>query len=274
MQNSGYMIPDLNGVQIKTTHISGYLYMLEASGDVAGNIGASVGPDGVLLVDTQFAQLAQPIRAALKAIGGDKIRYIINTHCHEDHTYGNAALGAEATLVAHELTWQALKNDPTRSLKKVLTFDRQISLDFNAQPVDIVHLPNGHTASDAIVIFSASNVVHLGDLLNSGNWSFPVVDLDLGGSIDGLVRNVKSLLDIISPDATIIPGHYEITDRQGLKTTYDMLVETIGIVREKMASGKDLKQIKTEGFPAKYDLWGRGYAGASQWIENIYNGLK
>ena len=268
------MIPDLTGVQIKTTYITGNIYMLEATGDVAGNMAASVGPDGVLLVDTQFAQLAQPIRTALKAIGGQEIRFIINTHSHEDHTHGNTALGGDATLVAHEQTWAQLKKNPGRSLEKVITFDRQKSLDFNEERVDIVHFPNGHTASDAIVIFSGSNVVHLGDLLNSGNWSFPYVDLLLGGSIDGLVRNVKSILEIISRDAIIIPGHYEITNKAGLKTTYDMLLETIGIVREKMALGKDPEQIKTEGFPAVYDSWGRGYAQASQWIENIYHALK
>ena len=267
------MIPDLTGVQIKTKHIKSNIYMLEATGDVAGNIGVSVGPDGVLLVDTQFAQLAQLIRAALKAIGGEKIRYIINTHCHEDHTHGNSALGDDAALVIHEQTWAQLQKDPARSLEKVITFNKQKFINFNGEKVDIVHFPNGHTASDAIVIFTESNVIHLGDLLNSGNWSFPFVDLDLGGSINGLLRNVKSILELIPPNAVIIPGHYEVTDRQGLKSTYDMLVETIGIVREKMDLGKGLVQIKAEGFPDKYASWGRGYTQAAQWIENIYNGI-
>jgi glyoxylase-like metal-dependent hydrolase (beta-lactamase superfamily II) len=267
------MIPDLTGVQIKTTHITGNVYMLEATGDVAGNIGASIGQDGVLLVDTQFAQLAQPIRTALESIGGHEIRFIINTHSHEDHTHGNSALGGDATLVAHEQTWAQLKKDPTRCLEKAITFDKHKSLYFNEERVDIVDFPNGHTVSDAIVIFTESRVVHMGDLLNSGNWSFPIVDLDMGGSIDGLVRNVKSILEIIHQDTIIIPGHYEVTDREGLKSTYDMLLETIGIVREQMALGKDLKQIKTKGFPATYDSWGKGETQADQWIENIFDGL-
>jgi len=267
------MVPDLSGVQIKTTHVNRNVYMLEATGDVAGNIGASVGPDGILLVDTQFAPLADQIRSSLTAIGGKEIRFIINTHSHEDHTHGNTVLGGEATLVAHIQTWQHLKKDPNRSLEKVITFDKQKSFHFNGERVDIMHFPNGHTASDAIVVFTGSNVVHLGDLLNSGNWSFPFVDLDLGGSIDGLIRNVKSILDLIPQGAAIIPGHYEITDKEGLKMTYDMLLETSGIVREKIALGQDLEQIKAEGFPAKYDSWGRGYTQAAQWIENIYNGL-
>ncbi len=267
------MVPDLSGVQIKTTHVNRNIYILEATGDVAGNIGASVGPDGVLLVDTQFAPLADQIRCSLTAIGGQEIRFIINTHSHEDHTHGNTALGGDAALVAHVQTWQQLKKDPNQSREKVITFDKQKSFHFNGERVNIVHFPNGHTASDSIVVFTGSNVVHMGDLLNSGNWSFPCVDLDLGGSIDGLMRNVKSILDIIPRDAKIIAGHYEITDKEGLKMTYDMLLETSGIVREKMILGQDLEQIKAEGFPAKYDSWGRGYTQAAQWIENIYHGL-
>jgi len=273
MNKGGNMVPDLSGVQIKTTHVNRNIYMLEATGDVAGNIGASVGSDGVLLVDTQFAPLADQIRSSLTAIGGKEIRFIINTHCHEDHTHGNTALGQVATLVVHDQTWQLLKKDLNWPLEKIITFDKQKSFHFNGERVDIVHFPDGHTASDSIVVFSGSNVVHVGDLLNAGNWSFPFVDLDAGGSIDGLIQNVKSILDVIPRDAKIIPGHYQITDKEGLKMTYDMLLETSGIVREKKAFGQDLAQIKAEGFPARYDSWGRGYTQAPQWIENIYNGI-
>jgi len=267
------MVPDLSGVQIETTHINRNIYMLEATGDVAGNIGASVGPDGVLLVDTQFAPLADQIRSSLTAIGGKEVRFIINTHCHADHTHGNTALGGTATLVVHNQTWQQLKNDPNQPRENVITFDKQKSFRFNDERVDIVHFPNGHTASDAIVVFTGSNVVHMGDLLNAGNWSFPFVDLELGGSIAGLVQNVKFILDIIPQDAKIIPGHYRVADKEGLKMTYEMLLETCGIVREKMVLGQDLEQIKAEGFPAGYDSWGRGFTQAAQWIENIYHGL-
>jgi len=268
----GNMIPDLSGVQIKTTNVNRNIYMLEATGDVAGNIGASVGPEGVLLVDTQFAPLADQIRNALTTVSGKEIRFIINTHCHEDHTHGNAALGEDATLIAHLQTWQQFKKDSNRSLEKVITFEKQKSFQFNGERVDILHFPNGHTASDSIVVFNNANVVHLGDLLNSGDWSFPFVDLDLGGSIDGLIQNVRSILDIIPQDVKIIPGHYGITDREGLKSTFEMLLETIGIVREQMAMGTELEQIKIRGFPSRYDSWGKGYTQASQWIENIYYG--
>jgi cyclase len=266
------MIPDLTGVQIKTRHISKNIYMIEATGDVAGNIGASVGPDGILLVDTQFAPLAKQICNTLRDIGGKEIQYIVNTHSHEDHTHGNAALGENATLIVHNQVWKQLKHDPTRALTNVVTFDDRKSLYFNGERVDIVHFPNGHTVSDSIVIFNDSNVVHVGDLLNSGCLCFPFVDLDLGGSIEGLANNLESILSTIPHDAKIIPGHYDITDIEGLQMTYGMLLETIGIVQKKIAQGKNLEQIKAEGFPAKYDSWGGGYSEAPQWIENIYSG--
>lgn len=267
------MIPDLKGVKINTRHISKNVYMLEATGDVAGNIGASVGQDGILLVDTQFAPLAKQICKALRDVGGKEIQYIVNTHSHEDHTHGNAALGGNATLIVQNQVWEQLKIDTAISLTKVITFDDRKSLFFNGEQVDIVHFPNGHTGSDSIVIFNDSNVVHLGDLLNSGCLCFPFVDLDLGGSIDGLQKNIESIIGTIPKNAKIIPGHYDITDIEGLKMTYNMLLETIGVVQKKIAQGKNLKQIKAEGFPAKYDAWGGGYTNASEWIENIFTGL-
>lgn len=210
----------------------------------------------------------------MATICGKEVRYIINTHCHENHTHGNSALGRAATLVVHDQTWQQLKNDPHRRLEKVVTFDKPKSFHFNGERVDIMHFPNGHTASDAVVVFNRANVVHVGDLLNAGDWSFPFVDLELGGSIDGLVRNVKSILDIIPREAKIIPGHYEVRDKEGLKMTYGMLLETSRIVREKMAQGQNLAQIKAAGLPARYDSWGRGFTRAEQWIENIYHGYE
>ena len=131
----------------------------------------------------------------------------------------------------------------------------------------------GHTDNDVVIFFTKSKVVHLGDLWNSGISSFPTVDLESGGSIIGMLRNVESLIKIIPEDAKIIPGHYALSGLKALQSTRDMLLETIGIVSRKKASGKSLKQIQKEGFPSEYDDWGKAYADAKTWIENIYLGL-
>jgi formylglycine-generating enzyme required for sulfatase activity/glyoxylase-like metal-dependent hydrolase (beta-lactamase superfamily II) len=265
-------IPDLSQVKIITDHVGGNIYMLEATGDVAGNIAASIGPDGILLVDTQFAPLSELILEALGKISDKPLKYIINTHHHIDHTHGNPALGKYATIIAHANAYKRLTAMPAQG-QPAITFQDSASLFFNGEEIKIIHYPLGHTDNDVVIFFTKSNIVHLGDLWNSGISSFPTVDLESGGSIIGMLRNVESLIKIIPEDAKIIPGHYALSDLKALQSTRDMLLETIGIVSRKKASGKSLKQIQKEGFPYEYDDWGTAYTDAKTWIENIYLGL-
>ncbi len=266
-------IPDLSRVKIITTHVAGPIYMLEATGDVAGNIAVSVGPDGILMVDTQFAPLGELIIAELRKICQGEVKYVINTHYHEDHTHGNLFFGKSALIIAHENARKRLLNLP-RYAQPTITFAQQLSLYFNGEEVKIIHNPPGHTDNDVVVFFTKSNVVHLGDLWNSGNWSFPTVDLEGGGSVLGMLQNIENLIRTIPEGAKIIPGHYELSNLKGLKSTRDMLVETIGLVKRKKSAGLSLEQIKKEGLPSKYKDWGRGYTKAETWIENIYYGLE
>ncbi|MFC2164214.1 MBL fold metallo-hydrolase [Acidobacteriota bacterium] len=266
-------MPDLNNVEILTTHIAGNVYMLEATGDVAGNIAVSAGPDGLLLVDTQFAPLATKTREALSKINQGQIKYIINTHHHDDHTHGNSVLGRSATIISHSNARKRLIKSQRNPFPH-LTFEKQLTIHFNGEDITIVHYPRGHSDSDVVVTFTKSNVVHTGDLWNSGTSSFPIVDLDAGGSIYGILHNVERLIDSIPEGAKIIPGHYAPSDLFDLKRTRNMLAETIEIVHSKKSKGKSLDQIKTEGFPPKYESWGTAYTKASSWIENIYQGLE
>jgi len=266
-------IPDLSRVKIIATHVAGSIYMLEATGDVAGNIAVSVGPDGILMVDTQFAPLGRLILAELRKICKGEIKYVINTHYHQDHTHGNLFFGKSALIIAQGNASNRLLDLP-RYAQPTITFNQQLSLYFNGEEVKIIHCPPGHTDNDVVVFFTKSNVVHLGDLWNSGNWSFPTVDLEGGGSVLGMLRNVENLIPTIPEGAKIIPGHYELSDLEGLKATRDMLVETIGLVKRKKSAGLSLEQIKKEGLPPKYKAWGRGYTKAETWIENIYYGLE
>jgi len=265
--------PDLSRVKILATHVAGSVYMLEATGDVAGNIAVSAGTDGILLVDTQFAPLSGLIRAELEKIHGGKIRFIINTHHHADHTHGNGAWGDSAIRIGHAVTRKRMLQAPG-AVPPNVTFHRRMSLIFNGEEIELVHFSRGHTDNDVVVFFRGSNVVHTGDLWNSGTSSFPTVDLEAGGTIDGMLENIEALIRIIPPNAKIIPGHYGVSNLEGLKATRDMFRETILWVEKRMAEGRCLEEMKREGFPSRYDSWGTAYTDAETWMENIYLGLK
>ncbi len=266
-------MPDLAGVTINTYPVNGQVYMLEASGDVAGNIAVSAGQDGILMVDSQFEPLSDLIKESLSDIQNGGVDYIINTHYHDDHTHGNLKFGKTGTVIGHTNT-RELQADRAEFGRPVITFEDSLSIYFNGEKIKLIHFPSSHTGTDVVVFFSGSNVVHMGDLLNSGIWSFPIVDIGSGGSINGLIKTIGTLVEIIPEDALIIPGHYELTNLDGLKKTHTMLLETVGIVRAKMNAGISLEQIQQEGFPKRYDDWGTAYTDANGWIENIYRGLE
>jgi len=272
--------PDFSKVEIKATKISGNVYMLEGAG---GNIGVSVGADGILIVDDQFAPLADKIRAALKTLGQGKLRFILNTHWHGDHTGGNVVFGPEATIIAHDNVRKRLATEqksavfntttppsPKEALP-VITFDQTLTVHFNGEEIRAIHYPKGHTDGDSVIFFSASNVVHLGDDFFAGR--FPFVDLESGGSVEGLVKNIGELIGKIPPDAKLIPGHGPISTVDDLKSYYRMLQQTTEIVRGKIKAGKTLDQIKTEGLPAEWAPWGSGFIKTDRWVETIYKSL-
>ena len=269
---------DFSKVQMKATKVAGNVYMLEGAG---GNIGVSVGDDGLLIVDDQFAPLADKIRAALKGIADKKLKFILNTHWHGDHTGGNVAFGAEATIIAHDnvrkrlATEQKVLGNTTPASPKealpVITFDQSLSVHFNGEDIRAIHFPHGHTDGDSVIFFSASNVVHLGDDFFAGR--FPFVDLDSGGSVDGLIKNIGELVNKIPPTAKLIPGHGPISTLDDLKSYHRMLQQTTDIVRGKIAAGKTLDQIKSEGLPDEWKPWGEGFIKTDRWIETIYKSL-
>ena len=271
---------DFSKVQMKATKVAGNVYMLEGSG---GNIGVSVGDDGLLIVDDQFAPLADKIRAALKGIADKKLRFILNTHWHGDHTGGNVAFGAEATIIAHDNVRKRLATDqksevfnrttpasPKEALP-VITFDQSLSVHFNGEDIRAIHFPHGHTDGDSVIFFPVSNVVHLGDDFFAGR--FPFVDLESGGSVEGLIKNIGELVAKIPATAKLIPGHGPISTLDDLKSYHRMLQQTTEIVRQKIAAGKTLDQIKTEGLPDEWKPWGEGFIKTDRWVETIYKSV-
>ena len=271
---------DFSKVEIKATKISGNVYMLEGSG---GNIGVSVGVDGILIVDDEFAPLAEKIKAALKTLGEGKLKFILNTHWHVDHTGGNAPLGKEATIIAHDNVRKRLSTEQRLEFFKqtvpaspseawpVVTFDQSLSVHFNGEEIKVIHFPHGHTDGDSVIFFTTSNVVHMGDDFFAGR--FPFVDLDSGGSVQGMAKNVGEIIPKLPAGVKLIPGHGPISTIDDLKAYHRMLLATTEIVRKKIAAKKSLERVKKEGLPAEWKSWGEGFIKTDQWLELVYRSL-
>ena len=270
---------DFSKVEVKTTHVAGGVYMLEGSG---GNIGVSVGEDGILIIDDQFAPLADKIREALRKLGGDKPKFILNTHWHGDHVGGNEAFGRDGTIIAHDnvrkrlATKQELFGEAVEPLTKiglpVITFHQTLTVHFNDEEIRMVHLPRGHTDGDSIIFFTKSNVVHMGDHMFAG--AFPFVDLDHGGDVEGMAKNVAKVIELAPPEAKFIPGHGPLSTLDDVKKFHRMLLESTKLVREKVAAGKTLDQIKSEGVPAEWQSWGEGFIKTDRWLETVHKSIQ
>ncbi len=271
---------DFSKVEIKTIPVAGNIYMLQGAG---GNIGVSVGPDGLLIVDDQYAPLAEKIKAALKKLGDGKLKFILNTHYHGDHTGSNPAFGPDAPIIAQANTRKRLTAEQQSKFfgwkfppmvkegLPVITFEDAVSIFFNGEEIKVIHYPHGHTDGDCVIFFTGSNVVHMGDDFFQGR--FPVVDLENGGDVEGMAKNVGDIISKLPIGVKIIPGHGALSDIEGLRAFHRMLVETTAIVRQKMKAHKTLAQIKAEGLPEEWKPWGAGYIKTDMWLELVYTSL-
>ncbi|HWS55558.1 MAG TPA: MBL fold metallo-hydrolase [Pyrinomonadaceae bacterium] len=266
---------NLARVEIKTHKVAGNVYMLEGAG---GNIGVVAGPDGLLIVDDQFAPLAEKIRAALRQLNPGRLRFVLNTHWHGDHTGSNAAFSSEAALVAHVNVRKRLaagfkspqytvEPAPAAALP-VITFDTAVYFHFNGEEIRAIHFPTGHTDGDSVIFFTGSNVIHMGDHFFAGR--FPFVDLSSGGNVEGLLKNVGEVIAQAPAGVKIIPGHGPVSTVEDLRTYHAALRETSDLVRQRMQQGRTLEQIKAEGLPEKWREWGTGFIKTEQWIETVY----
>lgn len=266
--------------EIKVHRVAGNVYMLEGAG---GNIGVSVGDDGVLIIDDQFANMADKIRAALKGINPGPLKFVLNTHWHGDHTGGNPIFGKESVIIAHDnvrkrLTGElkpATPNQNAQPMAKegfpVVTYAQSASVHFNGEEIRLIHFPKGHTDGDTIIYFTKSNVVHMGDDMMTGK--FPFIDFNSGGSVEGMERNIGEVIKMLPADVKVIPGHGPIATLDDIKAYHRALQETIEIVRKQMKQKKSLDEIKKQGLPDKFRDWGSGFIKTDRWIETIYKGL-
>jgi glyoxylase-like metal-dependent hydrolase (beta-lactamase superfamily II) len=267
---------DFSKVQIKATKVAGNVYMLEGSG---GNIGVSVGEDGIVLVDDQFAPLATKIKEALKEITDKPIKFVLNTHFHGDHTGGNVKFGAEAPIIAHENVRKRLQEggkvagNPVAPAPKealpVITFNDRATVHLNGEDIRAIHFPNGHTDGDSVIFFPKSNVVHMGD--DFVTYGFPFVDAQSGGSVQGMIAGVEKVLTMVPDDVRIIPGHGPISTSADVRKFIGMLKDTQALVVKAASEGKTADDMKQAHLLAKYeDDYGKGFIKADAWIDLLY----
>lgn len=273
---------DFDAVEVKVVPVAGNVSMLTGQG---GNIGVSSGKDGILLVDDQFAPLAEKIRKAVATIGEGPIRFVLNTHWHFDHTGGNEPFGAGGSLiVAHENVRrrmsagqliEALGNEippaPEAALP-VVTFDDAVTLHLNGDEIHAFHVEPAHTDGDSIVHFRKSNVLHLGDTFFNG--MYPFIDASSGGSADGMIDAVDRALAIAKADTKIIPGHGPLATREDLEAYREMLAAVRDRVRELSAAGKTLDEIVAAKPTAAFDeRFGGGFLNAEKFVRILHAAL-
>jgi cyclase len=259
------------------------VYMLEGAG---GNIGVSIGDDGIVIVDDQYEPLSDKIRAALKGLSDKPLRYVLNTHYHFDHTGGNAVFSKEGTLVAHDNVRKRLANGTVGgnggSLKfemppapkgalPVLTYAHDLTLYLNGEEIRALHTPSGHTDGDSIVLFSKANVVHMGD--DFVTYGFPFIDLNSGGSVNGLIAACESAIAQLPANVKVIPGHGPVSTLDDVRRFVSLLKDTRAAVDKAMKAGKTLDQLKQEKVLEPWKQFSGPFVSTDLFIETLYNDL-
>ena len=274
---------DFSKVQIKVSKVAGNVYMLQGAG---GNIGASVGDDGIVVVDDQYAPLADRIQAALKGITDKPVRFVINTHYHEDHTGGNEFFQKQAPIIAHDNVRKRLeqggsagnggsvhlehKPQPNGALP-IITFDHDVTVHLNGEDIRALHFPAGHTDGDSVIYFPKSNVVHMGD--DFVTYGFPFIDVDSGGSIDGMISGVENAIAQLPADVKIIPGHGQVSNLEDVRAYVKMLKETRAAVQDALDKKMTLEQMKEKKVLDPWKKYSGEFISEDAFLETLYNSL-
>ena len=274
---------DFSKVQIKVTKVAGSVYMLEGSG---GNIGASVGDDGIVIVDDQYAPLAEKIQTALKGITDKPVRFVINTHYHGDHSGGNEYFQKQAPIIAHDNVRKRLEEGgkggnggsissdhkpAEKGALPIITFDHDVTVHLNGEDIRALYFPAGHTDGDSVIFFPKSNVVHMGD--DFVTYGFPFIDVDSGGSIEGMIDGVEKVLTQVPADVKIIPGHGPISNLDDVRAYLKMLKETRDAVAKALKQRKSLDQMKQAKILAPWKKYAGDFVNEDTFIETLYNSL-
>ena len=269
-------------VVIKTIEVRDGIYMLMGAG---GNIGVSVGEDGVFLIDDQFAPLTEKIVAAVAKLSDQSIKFLINTHWHYDHTGGNENLGKQNVLIiAHDNVHKRMSVDteikafgstipasPEVALP-VITFNDTVTFRLNGEEIHVLHQSHAHTDGDSIVHFKGANVIHTGDVWFNG--LYPFIDTSSEGSIDGVIRTVKHILTMADEQTRIIPGHGPLANKKDLHGYLKMLTTVRSRMQKLIDEGKSLDEIIALKPNSDYDeTLGKAFLKPEQFMRIVHDSL-
>ncbi len=248
-----------------------------------GNIGVSAGSDGVFIIDDQYGGYGEMISTAVAGISELPIDYVLNTHWHFDHAGSNEYFGHNGSvIIGHDNVRKMLASGafisvvdteippaPAEALP-VITFDESLSLHLNGEEVHMLHVTPAHTDGDGIVWFKDSNIIHMGDTFLNG--IYPLIDVDAGGSIEGMIMTADTVMAFINDETQIIPGHGPISVKADLKAYRDMCITLRDRIAEMKGRGLSLEEVLaanvTEDLDDRWNNWGEAWKKTS--LRSLY----
>ena len=267
---------DFTGVEITTTKVTDNFYTLAGSGGITGVL---VGPDGVFMVDSQFAQLTDRLMAALRRITKEPIRFLVNTHVHVDHTDGNENFGKMGvTILAREnLRKRLAKPDPGGNgspdvpaapiALPMVTYDAPLVIHMNGEDIRLIPLPIAHTDGDTMVYFPRANVIMTGDFYRSTG--YPNIDLFTGGTMNGMLAALAAVVDLANPSTKVIPGHGPTVDENAVTEHRNMIIAVRDRVAALVKQGKTMNDVLAAKVTADFDAK-VGAANAERFVGQVY----
>jgi glyoxylase-like metal-dependent hydrolase (beta-lactamase superfamily II) len=264
-------------ITFHSTEIESGIFMIEAQGGFGGgNMAVLVGDDHVAMIDDSMPPLAEDLLAHVTETAGGPIDFMVNTHVHGDHAGGNAHFASTGTVVfAHDNIRKRLLEDASAAGGPgglpVITFGDGVTFHLGTIEARIKHLPKAHTDGDAAVYFPGANVIHTGDVLFHG--IFPYIDLDNGGTADGYIAAQKSIWSMANDATKIIPGHGSLTDKAGMKTDIDMLIDSRTMVKTLIDEGKSIDDVLEANPLAKYDAYSWEFITTERMTRTLFQSL-